>query len=120
VALALFRIAQEALANAARHGGAKQATVSLERTATSVVLTVADDGKGFDVHAARQNGGLGLVSMEERARFVRGRVAIRSRPGSGTTVDVRIPVQIADDQLVAQAGDAHVARRKSTRFVAES
>jgi signal transduction histidine kinase len=92
VALALFRIAQEALQNIARHGHARNATVSLARDTTHVTLTIADDGEGFDVEAARPNPGLGLLSMEERARMVQGNVVIHSEPGEGTTIEVRVPV----------------------------
>jgi len=92
VALALFRIAQEALQNIARHGHACMATVSLARDATHVTLKIADDGEGFDVAAARPNPGLGLLSMEERARMVQGTVVIHSEPGEGTTIEVRVPV----------------------------
>ena len=91
VALSLFRIAQEALGNATRHGHARHATVSLTRRDAELTMEVADDGAGFDVPAAQQNGGLGLVSMEERARFVHGSVNIRSQPGSGTNISVRVP-----------------------------
>jgi nitrate/nitrite-specific signal transduction histidine kinase len=52
---------------------------------------VTDDGAGFDVPAARRNGGLGLSSIEERARLVHGHVTIRSRHGHGTSIDVRVP-----------------------------
>jgi signal transduction histidine kinase len=92
VALALFRIAQEALQNIARHGNACNATVSLARDATHVTLKIADDGEGFDVAATRPNPGLGLLSMEERARMVQGNVVIYSEPGEGTTIEVRVPV----------------------------
>jgi Signal transduction histidine kinase len=92
VALALFRIAQEALQNIARHGNACNATVSLARDATHVSLKIADDGEGFDVAATRPNPGLGLLSMEERARMLQGTVVIHSEPGEGTTIEVRIPV----------------------------
>lgn len=97
VALSLFRIAQEALRNAARHGQARHAIVSLAREGNDVALSVADDGQGFDVEAARHSGGLGLVSMEERARFVHGSASIRSRAGAGTLIDVRIPVAVAKE-----------------------
>jgi PAS domain S-box-containing protein len=93
VALSLFRIAQEALRNAAIHGHATQASLSLARLEATLVLTVTDDGQGFDPGAARRQGGLGLVSIEERARLVRGEVAIRSQPGHGTSVEVRVPVE---------------------------
>jgi signal transduction histidine kinase len=94
VALSLFRIAQEALRNAARHARAAHATVSLSRDPKGLTLTITDDGDGFDVDQVRQNGGLGLVSIEERARLVRGAATIHSRPGVGTTVVVRIPPEV--------------------------
>ena len=97
VALALFRIAQEALSNAARHGHARRATVSLAREDAVLTLAVADDGHGFDVQVAQQNGGLGLVSMEERARLVHGQVRIHSEPVAGTIVNVSIPIDPVDD-----------------------
>jgi PAS domain S-box-containing protein len=96
VALSLFRIAQEALRNSALHGRARHATLSLMRSDEGLALEIADDGKGFDVAAARRNGGLGLLSIEERARLVKGRVAIRSRPGDGTTIGVRVPADVVD------------------------
>ena len=92
VALSLFRIAQEALRNAAQHGKASQVSVSIGRAENDVWMAIADDGVGFDVAAARQNGGLGLVSIEERARLAQGRATIRSSPRDGTTVTVRVPL----------------------------
>ena len=97
LALSLFRIAQEALSNAARHGHARRVTVTLARRDDAFTLSVADDGAGFDVADARQKGGLGLVSIEERARLAKGHVTIRSRPRQGTTVAVRVPLGGADD-----------------------
>ena len=87
----VFRIAQEALQNALRHAGAARIEVRLEGGAP-LVLTVADDGCGFDpgevsVRARR----LGLTSMEERAAAVGGRLAISSRAGEGTTVRLEVP-----------------------------
>ena len=95
VALSLFRIAQEALRNTTKHGQAKHARVSLVRGESDFSLSVVDDGKGFDVQLVRQNGGLGLVGIEERARLVHGRANVLSRPGRGTTVNVRVPVDAA-------------------------
>jgi PAS domain S-box-containing protein len=92
VALSLFRIAQEALRNAARHARAPHATVSISRDPMGLTLTVTDDGDGFDIEQVRQNGGLGLVSIEERARLVRGGATFHSHPGVGTIIVVRIPV----------------------------
>jgi signal transduction histidine kinase len=96
VALSLFRIAQEALRNGAIHGHASHASVSLTRKDAELTLAVADDGEGFDPVAARERSGLGLVSIEERARVMKGVATIRSEPGRGTTVEVRVPVEAVD------------------------
>ena len=96
VALALFRIVQEALVNAARHGSARHATVSLVRGDHEVALSISDDGAGFDPQSARGNGGLGLLSMEERARLIHGTATITSRPGAGTEVVIRLPISAYD------------------------
>lgn len=90
-ALCLYRIAQEALHNAAHHSTAATARVTLERRGDRVRLVVADPGLGFDPAAAR-SGGLGLVSMEERARLLGGRLEIESARGSGTRVEVTLPL----------------------------
>jgi signal transduction histidine kinase len=92
VAICLFRIAQESLRNGLVHGGARRCAVSLVKAGEFVELTVTDDGRGFDLEAVRRNGsGLGIVSMEERARAIGGHVAIVTAPGRGTTVCVRAP-----------------------------
>jgi signal transduction histidine kinase len=89
----LFRIAQESIRNAIVHGDAKRLAISLERSGDQIELSVIDEGRGFDVEAVRRTGtGLGLVSMEERARGVGATVQIMSRVGQGTTIRVRGPV----------------------------
>jgi two-component system sensor histidine kinase UhpB len=93
-ALALFRIAQEALRNAGRHAHARHVTVALARGEDTLSMSIADDGRGFDVAAAGHSGGLGLVSIEERVRLIQGRVAIRSEPGAGTVIDVCVPLSV--------------------------
>jgi signal transduction histidine kinase len=91
-ALCLFRSAQEALRNAVRHGGARRIQVTLSRADGELALTIADDGCGFEAGSmARGGGGLGLLSIEERARLLRGSVCIESRKGAGTTVRVFVP-----------------------------
>jgi tetratricopeptide (TPR) repeat protein len=92
VALGLYRIAQEALANAVRQARAKTARVALRVAVGAVRLTVADDGAGFDPEAARLAGGLGLASVEERARLLGGRCRIASAPGAGTAIEVSVPL----------------------------
>jgi signal transduction histidine kinase len=96
VALSLFRITQEALRNAVRHGHARRVTVSLANVDSDLLLTVTDDGAGFDVLADRRNGGMGLSSIEERARLVHGHVTIRSQQGHGTSIEVRVPRDAGD------------------------
>ena len=92
----------------------RRVTVSLERTAHDLTLHVRDDGNGFDPIVARQNGGLGLVSIEERARLVKGTVNIQSEPGSGTTIVVRVPADVADrghEREVTGSRSSAAARR---------
>ena len=94
--MALFRILQEALTNVERHTRSQQVTVSLTQSGGFVQLSVADDGAGFDPghHAARQNGngGLGLLAMRERATSVGGDFKIKSLRGTGTEIEVCIPL----------------------------
>jgi two-component system sensor histidine kinase UhpB len=88
--IAVFRIAQEALANVARHADASRVDIDLGRIGDrGVELTVRDDGRGFAT--SRISGGLGLNGMAERARLVGGELAIDSRPGGGTAVSLRVP-----------------------------
>lgn len=91
--LALYRIIQEALSNAARHSGAAEAEVLIGREDGHVVATIADAGRGFDLAEAERSGAIGLLGMEERAAWVGGSVHVQSEPGGGTRVIVRIPVQ---------------------------
>jgi len=89
--LALFRIAQEALANAAKHAHATRITVRLTRSADEVSLAVSDDGAGFDSNRLATSGGLGLIMMRERATQLNGTFEFESAPGRGTTIRVVIP-----------------------------
>jgi signal transduction histidine kinase/HAMP domain-containing protein len=86
----LYRIAQEALNNALKHAQAKCIAVKLRQEAQAVTLEVNDDGIGFDPSTAREQGGLGLPGMEERAVGLGGRLAVNSRPGKGTSVKVEV------------------------------
>jgi signal transduction histidine kinase len=95
VAVGFFRIAQESLRNGIVHGGATHLAVTLDRIGDELELVVSDDGQGFDVGAARQDsGGLGLVTMEERANLIGGVVAVTSDVGRGTTVRMRGPATL--------------------------
>jgi signal transduction histidine kinase len=94
-AVALFRILQESVMNAVQHGRAEHVFATVELEAERIVLTVEDDGIGFDVAALaprREARGLGVLGMEERARLVGGWCRISSTPGEGTLVEVTVPV----------------------------
>ena len=101
VAVCLFRIAQEALRNGVVHGGARRFVVSLAQVSNRVELTVSDDGHGFDLEVARRTAsGLGIVSMEERARVVGGDVQITTGFEQGTTIRVQCPAaSLQSEQL---------------------
>jgi two-component system, chemotaxis family, CheB/CheR fusion protein len=90
VATTLYRITQEALRNISKHAGRTHAKVTLEGSDSRLRLEVADFGEGFDIQERR--GGLGLISMEERARLVGGTFAVQSALGKGTTVTVEVPL----------------------------
>ena len=89
---AAYRIAQEALHNALRHGSPSTVEVTLDASGGTVRLEVADDGRGFDLGPAGAAGRLGLASMRDRARAAGGRLELRSSPGAGTTVRLLLPV----------------------------
>jgi signal transduction histidine kinase len=94
---ALYRIAQEALTNVSRHAGASEVEVGLARDDDGVTLSIHDDGCGFDTEAAatlvRREGGFGLGSIRERTLLLGGALEVRTSPGHGTTLTVRIPVR---------------------------
>ena len=91
VALCVYRVTQEALRNAARHSGASTAQVTLRASEGALELKVEDEGQGFDEPVARRRGGLGLTSMDERARIVGGSVHVDTAPGHGTRIFLRVP-----------------------------
>jgi signal transduction histidine kinase/ligand-binding sensor domain-containing protein len=94
---ALFRIAQEAIHNAVKHGGPRRIDVKLRYEAQAATLTVTDDGCGFDEAwaAGATEGHFGLVGMRERADRL-GEFRLTSQPGQGTTVEVRVPLMRAE------------------------
>jgi two-component system NarL family sensor kinase len=87
----LYRIAQEALTNAIDHARASQILVELDNTPEEVILTVSDNGRGFDPEQI-QPGRYGLLGLNERTRLLGGRLSIKSQSGAGTRVEVRMPL----------------------------
>jgi signal transduction histidine kinase len=104
---AAYRIAQEALHNALRHGTPSTVEIRLDASGGVVRLEIADDGKGFDPTVSAGAGArLGLASMRDRARTAGGRLEVRSAPGRGTTVRVLLPVTpVATEPVGAGGGD---------------
>ncbi|MBV8830349.1 MAG: PAS domain-containing protein [Acidobacteriaceae bacterium] len=97
VSTGLYRIAQEALRNVAKHAGQTHARVTLRGTDTGIELQIADFGHGFDVSASRP--GLGLLSMEERARHIGGTLDLHSALGEGSRVTVHVPLPKAEGRM---------------------
>ena len=93
IGICLFRVVQEALHNVVKHSGAKRAEVTLKECPNEVHLVIKDGGRGFDEHEVR--GGLGLISMRERIRLAGGAITLDSGPGCGTTIYVRVPLQMS-------------------------
>jgi signal transduction histidine kinase len=92
--VSLYRVVQEALQNALKYSKARTITIDLKGTDGELTLTIADDGVGFDLEGPVSTG-LGLTSMQERVDALGGTVEIRSRPGAGTRLDIRVPIPVA-------------------------
>lgn len=108
---ALYRITQEALTNATKHGQATRVVVEIHEDPTTVHLTVRDNGNGFDPGA--QSDGFGLLGIRERTELLDGELEINSSPGKGTTLNVRLPVR-------RRAEDSADARAKAGQFSANA
>jgi signal transduction histidine kinase len=100
-ALCLFRVLQEALHNSAKHSGQRHFEVRLWGTSDGIHLTVKDSGVGFDRETAKTGLGLGLISMEERLKLLKGTLSIDSQPQRGTTIHARVPVGLGSDSIRA-------------------
>jgi signal transduction histidine kinase len=99
-ALCVFRIVQEGLRNLKKHSGAEEAKVDLKMTGERLEITVRDEGYGFDLQGLHKNEGLGIRSMEERARSLAGKFEIHSESGKGTILKVWLP--LTPDPAVAK------------------
>ena len=104
--VALFRIFQEGLQNILQHAKAKNVLVTVEQNATDLMMSVEDDGRGFNpasletkTSAHRQGHGLGLLGMKERTSLLGGTLSIQSKPGEGTNFMVTIPLETNREKL---------------------
>jgi signal transduction histidine kinase len=97
--VAVYRVAQEAITNIRKHAGAGRVVLSLRDDGSNVVLRVQDDGRGFDTSTPRGSSpatAFGLTGVAERAALIGGALTIRSTPGAGTILELRIPKQAAE------------------------
>ena len=85
----IYRVVQEALHNCAQHSGARSVRLTVVQQEDRIVLTVQDDGKGFDSRAVR---GMGLLGMEERITHLGGSFQVNSQPGQGATLHIELPL----------------------------
>ncbi len=93
ISLALFRVLQEAVHNAAKHSGTKEFDVQLWGVPGEIHFAVRDSGVGFEPEAARRGPGLGLISMQERVQLLQGTLSIESGPNRGTVIHARVPLK---------------------------
>lgn len=93
VASSLYRIVQEALRNVAKHAGKTTVAITLVGSPQKLRLSIQDKGVGFDVHAVAGKGGLGLISMEERVRLIRGTFSLKTHPGDGVVIAIEAPLE---------------------------
>lgn len=105
VALCMFRVAQEALGNVAKHSGSNEAQVELRGNDSGIILRVLDQGKGFDPRLGNLTAGIGLIGMSERLRLVGGKLTVKSEPSRGTEVlaEVPLPASANKDQGLTKA-----------------
>lgn len=116
IELVLYRVAQEAMTNVAKHSNASEASINLTRRGEIVTLTVTDNGQGFDPAVASEQDdrglGLGLFGMEERVVLVGGALQIISRDGIGTAVIATIPL---DSRMAASFGADEMGEHATSR-----
>ena len=92
IALCLYRVMQEAIQNAVKHSGARDAKVAIYGSPNRITLEVSDAGVGFNPDAKSMKTGLGLTSMRERVHLIGGELSIQSQPLKGTQIEVRVPL----------------------------
>src|ERR1700739_3639918 len=101
ISLCFYRVLQEALHNSAKHSGVRRFEVRLWGTSDEIHLTVRDSGSGFEREAAKESRGLGLISMEERLKLLKGTLSIESQPKHGTTIHASVPLGLGSHSMGA-------------------
>jgi signal transduction histidine kinase len=96
VSIVLFRVLQEALSNVAKHSGSDRVTVSVSVGDDQARMCVTDRGRGFETKGVQSDGGLGLISMRERLRLVRGTMRVTSSPGRGAEIEAVVPIPMPE------------------------
>ena len=119
ISLCLFRVTQEALHNAVKHSGVRSYEVELRGTLTGLELEIRDAGKGLDLERVKRNGGLGLISMEERVHLVNGSFVIDSNLNGGTTIRATVPL-IAQPDLRDPVPEAIEIEEEGSFYAAHS
>jgi signal transduction histidine kinase len=94
-------VLQEALHNSAKHSGVRRFEVRLWGTSDEIHLTVRDSGAGFERETAKESRGLGLISMEERLKLLKGTLSIDSQPKRGTTIHASVPLDSGSHSIRA-------------------
>ena len=102
-ALCLFRVTQEALANVAKHSGARIAQVALETNESAITVSIRDSGRGFNPSMRKSNAGIGLIGMSERLRLVGGQLIVRSQPNCGTEIIAEVQQITMEDVTRAKS-----------------
>jgi signal transduction histidine kinase len=106
VALCLFRVAQEALGNVAKHSGTEQAQVELRADVSRITLRVSDHGRGFDPRVQNSAAGIGMIGMSERLRLVGGKLLLKSEPNRGTEILAEVPLAASANETQHRAQTA--------------
>jgi PAS domain S-box-containing protein len=131
IAMTLYRITQEALQNVKKHAPGANVSIRLSKFQDGLRLFVNDNGPGFDPVAARGKPGLGIISMQERAKLVGGSLVVRSRPGDGSEIEVMVPLEpgikqnrprllIVDDDAEVRRVLRHIVQKASCEVVGEA
>jgi signal transduction histidine kinase len=111
--LYLFRIVEERLQNRKKHSETKKAQVNLRRVENRLCLSVRDEGRGFDANMLGGKAGLGIRSMQGRARLLCGEFEIHSKPGNGTRIEVWVPLKTGSSELYAESAPVQTMNLRS-------